>query len=82
LLAALVAHGTNLGLATMAQSTKGITADVLHHVTDWYLYLDALKAANRALVHEAIHQAVFRHGPPRLRRVRLQPLGPDLLDDA
>lgn len=31
LLTALAAHGTNLGLATMAQSTKGITVDVLHH---------------------------------------------------
>lgn len=50
LLAALVAHGTNLGLATMAQSTKGITVDVLHHLTDWYLHPDALKAANRRLV--------------------------------
>jgi TnpA family transposase len=50
LLATLVAHGTNLGLATMAQSTKGITVDVLHHVSDWYMHLDALKAANRVLV--------------------------------
>jgi TnpA family transposase len=50
LLAALVAHGTNRGLATMAQSTKGITVDVLHHLSDWYLHPEALKAANRRLV--------------------------------
>jgi TnpA family transposase len=50
LLAALVAHGTNLGLATMAQSTKGIAVDVLHHLSDWYLHPGALKAANRRLV--------------------------------
>lgn len=50
LLAALVAHGTNLGLATMAQSTKGIAVDVLHHLSDWYLHPGALKATNRRLV--------------------------------
>jgi len=55
-LAALVAHGTNLGLATMAQSTKGITVDVLHHQTKCYLHPEALKAANRRLVdyHHAL----------------------------
>jgi TnpA family transposase len=50
LLAALVAHGTNLGLLTMAQSTKGLTVDVLHHVSRWYLSPETLKAANRVLV--------------------------------
>ena len=50
LLAALVAHGTNLGIATMAQSTKHITADVLQHVSRWYLRPETLKAADRTLV--------------------------------
>jgi TnpA family transposase len=50
LLAALVAHGTNLGIATMAQSTKGVSMDTLQHVSRWYLGADALKAASRALV--------------------------------
>lgn len=43
LLATLVAHGTNLGLATMAQSTEGISADVLHHVSRWHLRQETLK---------------------------------------
>lgn len=50
LLAALVAHGTNLGIATMAQSTEGQTVDVLHDVSKWFLRADTLKAANRVLV--------------------------------
>jgi TnpA family transposase len=50
LLAALVAHGTNLGIATMAQSTKGVSMDTLQHVSRWYLGADALKAASRVLV--------------------------------
>ncbi len=56
LLAALVAHGTNLGIATMAQSTKGISIDTLQHVSRWYLGEDALKAASRVLVdyHHAL----------------------------
>ncbi len=50
LLAALVAHGTNLGITTMAQSTEGITVDQLDHVSQRYLRSETLKAANRALV--------------------------------
>lgn len=50
LLAALVAHGTNLGIATMAQSTHGITVDKLQHVSRWFLRPETLKAANRVLV--------------------------------
>jgi TnpA family transposase len=50
ILAALVAHGTNLGIATMAQSTKGITIDMLQHASQWFLRPETLKAANRVLV--------------------------------
>jgi hypothetical protein len=50
LLAALVAHGTNLGIATMAQSIEGFTVDLLHDVSKWFLRADTLKAANRVLV--------------------------------
>jgi TnpA family transposase len=50
LYAALVAHGTNLGLTTMAQSTKGLSFETLHHVARWYLRPETLKAANRVLV--------------------------------
>ena len=50
LLATLVAHGTNLGIATMAQSTKGITLDTLHQLSRWYVRPETLKQANRVLV--------------------------------
>lgn len=51
LFAALVAHGTNLGVATMAQSTEGITMDMLLHVSKWFLRTETLNAANRVLVN-------------------------------
>lgn len=51
LLAALVAHGTNLGVATMAQSTEGVGLDALQRITRWFLRPQALKAANRVLVN-------------------------------
>jgi len=61
LLAALVAHGTNLGIAAMGESTEGITADMLSHATRWLLRPDTLKAANKALVdfHHALPLSQF-----------------------
>ena len=50
LLAAIVAHGTNLGVTTMAQSTKRLSVDVLQHVSRWCLRAETLKAANRVLI--------------------------------
>ncbi len=52
---AFVAHGANLGIATMEPSTKNISADVLQHVSRWYLRLETLKDADRTLVN-------FHHG--------------------
>jgi hypothetical protein len=37
LLATLIAHGTNLGLATMAHSVEGISADMLQEMSQWCL---------------------------------------------
>jgi TnpA family transposase len=51
LLAALIAHGTNLGIAAMGQSAQGITVDMLQHVTRWFLREDTIKAANAALIN-------------------------------
>lgn len=51
LLAALVAHGTNLGITTMAQSTDGISLEMLQHVTRWFFRNETLKAANTVLVN-------------------------------
>jgi TnpA family transposase len=50
LLATLIAHGTNLGIAMMAHSVEGITADRLQDMSQWCLREDTLKAANAILV--------------------------------
>ena len=52
LLATLIAHGTNLGLATMAHSVEaGITTEMLQEMSQWCLREDTLKAANAILVN-------------------------------
>jgi TnpA family transposase len=50
LLAAVIAHGTNLGIVAMSHSTDGITLEMLRHVSQWCLRPETLKAANRVLV--------------------------------
>jgi hypothetical protein len=65
LLAALIAHGTNLGIAAMGQSAPGITVDMLQQLTRWLLRDETLKAANAALVnyhHQLPLSAVWGQG--------------------
>lgn len=50
LLATLIAHGTNLGLAAMSQSVDTITAEALQDTSRWFLRGATLKAANTILV--------------------------------
>jgi len=50
ILAALVAQGTNLGVATMAKCAKGVSLDELRRVSRWFEDRQTLKAANRVLV--------------------------------
>ena len=50
LLAALIAHGTNLGLAAMSQSIDGVTAARLQDINRWFLREATLKTANTILV--------------------------------
>jgi TnpA family transposase len=50
LIAAVIAHGTNLGIVAMSHSTDGITLEMLRHVSQWCLRPETLKAANRTLV--------------------------------
>jgi hypothetical protein len=50
LLATLIAHGTNLGLAAMSQSVDGITAGRLQDINRWFVREATLKAANTILV--------------------------------
>jgi len=50
LLAALIAHGTNLGIAAMGNSTKGITVDELSHASRWFIRESTIKAANAVIV--------------------------------
>ena len=64
-LAAVIAHGTNLGIAAMGQSTEGITVDMLHHVTRFFLTDATVKAANATLVnfhHQLPLSAVWGSG--------------------
>ena len=51
LLAAIVAHGTNLGVFTMADSTTKITVDMLRNISNACLRQETLKAANTVLVN-------------------------------
>ncbi len=50
-LAALVAHGTNLGIHAMAESTTEISIDVLQDTSRSCLRVDSLKAVNNILVN-------------------------------
>lgn len=50
-LAALVAHGTNLGIHAMAECTSGISIDVLQDISRACFRVDSLKAANAILVN-------------------------------
>jgi TnpA family transposase len=50
LLAALIAHGTNLGLAAMSHSVDNITAEQLQNVNRWFLREATLREANTILV--------------------------------
>jgi TnpA family transposase len=64
-LAAVIAHGTNLGIAAMGQSTDGITVDMLQHVTRFFLTDATVKAANATLVnfhHQLPFSAVWGRG--------------------
>jgi hypothetical protein len=51
LLAALIAQGTNLGIAAIGQSAEAISVDTLQHVSRWFLREDTINAANAALVN-------------------------------
>jgi Tn3 transposase DDE domain len=58
LLAAVIAHGTNLGIVAMSQSTESVTLEQLRHVTQWCLRPETLGRANRVLVDWHHQQAI------------------------
>ncbi|MDF3015770.1 MAG: hypothetical protein K0R44_995 [Thermomicrobiales bacterium] len=60
LLAALIAHGTNLGLAAMAQSVDAVTAEQLQDTSRWFLREATLKTANTVLVNHHHELALSR----------------------
>jgi len=51
ILAAILAHGCNIGLGTMAELVEGISYKQLKRVSDWQLTEEAQRAALAALVH-------------------------------
>jgi hypothetical protein len=64
-LAALIAHGTNLGIAAMGHSAECITADMLQHVSRFFLTDVTLKALNAIVVnfhHRFGFSALWRAG--------------------
>ncbi len=64
LLATLLAHGTNMGVAQMAQASR-IPAESLQYVSRWFLRDETLRAANCALVdyhHSLPFAAVWGDG--------------------
>ncbi len=50
LIAAIIALSTNLGVVSMANSTDGITVDMLRHVIDYYIREETLQTANARIV--------------------------------
>jgi TnpA family transposase len=50
LLATLIAHGTNLGLAAMSQSVDSVSAEQLQDINRWFVRAATLKMANTILV--------------------------------
>jgi hypothetical protein len=50
LIAAIIAHGTNLGVVAMSHSTDGITLEMLRNASQWCVRPETLKAAHRVLV--------------------------------
>jgi TnpA family transposase len=65
LLAALIAHGTNLGVVAMGNSAIGVSVAMLEYLSSWFLREDTLKAANAILVnyhHSLELSSVWGHG--------------------
>jgi hypothetical protein len=60
LLATLIAHGTNLGIATMAHSVEGMTADMLQDMSQGCLREETLHAANTILVNYGSNRTKVR----------------------
>jgi TnpA family transposase len=61
ILANLIAQGTNLGIAAMANSVDDLSADMLQHANQWFFSLESQKAANKVLVdyHHALPLSSF-----------------------
>jgi Tn3 transposase DDE domain len=51
LMAALVAHGTHLGISAMAESTEDLTVRMLQHVSRTCLRAETIRRANAAIVN-------------------------------
>ena len=58
LYAVLVAHGTNLGLVDMANSTIGITLEMLKHTAQWCIRPDVIEQVNNLFVKKHSEHAL------------------------
>jgi len=52
LIAAIVAHATNIGLLGMGSSAVGVTADALHYASATYLRAETIQEANKLLINK------------------------------
>jgi TnpA family transposase len=60
LLAAVMAHGCNFGIDTMAR-LAGFSADQLAWTNTWHLRTETVRAANDQIVNHQIHQPLAEH---------------------
>jgi hypothetical protein len=61
IIAAIMAHGCNIGPYTMARLTDGVTYHQIKRITDWQLSEDAQRQALAQLVNAISHLDVTRH---------------------
>jgi hypothetical protein len=55
--ATIMAHGCNIGPATMAQLTQGVRAAAIQRLTDWHLHEETLRAA----LADTVSWSLMRH---------------------
>lgn len=60
LIAAIVAHATNIGLLDMGSSAVGVTADALHYASTTYLRAETIQEANKLLINKFLSYPISK----------------------
>lgn len=61
LYASLIAHGTNIGLFNMGQSSEGVTIDMLRHASKWLIREETLAQANKLLINKHFEMDITKY---------------------